>query len=115
MSVLNLIFDASQETTAESMTESHFTYQTLRWFQANADPKIRNLTLEFLLHPHVRSFRCRAALGQPDEQRLLNMLELVPLTSCGSGIPSVIGTYLLHALSDGQQGEAGGKPRQSSR
>lgn len=114
MSVLNLIFDASLKTTIENITESPFTAQALRWFQANADMKTRNGLLEFLLHPHVRSYRCRAALGQPDQRHLFDILETLPFTPCGSAIPNVIGTYLLHGLSNGQQGEARGNDGPSS-
>lgn len=114
MSVLDLIFDTSLKTTIENITESPFTIQTLRWFQANADQKTRNRLLEFLLHPHVRSYRCRAALGQRDQRRLFDILESLPLTPCGTAIPNVIGTYLLHGLSSGQQDEAQGDDGPSS-
>lgn len=114
MSVLDLIFDASLKMTIESTPKSMFTTQTLHWFQANADTKTRSRLLEFLLHPHVRSYRCRAALGQQDQRRLFDILESLPLTPCGSAIPSVIGTYLLHGLSNGQQGGARVNHGQSS-
>ncbi|KAH6981350.1 hypothetical protein BKA56DRAFT_673753 [Ilyonectria sp. MPI-CAGE-AT-0026] len=55
---------------------------------------------EFLLHPLVRSYRCRNAVGQQptSQQDTLSGLEYFPLSENLAAVPNVVGTYLLHGI-----------------
>ena len=86
--------------------DSPFAFPMLRWLQANSDMKTRNALLELLLHPHARSYRCRAALGQRNQRLIFDILESYPLTQCGKAGPNVVGTYLLHVVSPDEQDES---------
>jgi len=103
MSILDQIFEMALKTNEESVPDSPFAFPMLRWLQANSDMKTRNALLEFLLHPHVRSYRCRAALGQRNQQLIFDILESYPLTQCGKAVPNVVGTYLLHGVRTDEQ------------
>lgn len=83
------------ETTEASIDNSPFSLQMFRWIRANLSQESRNAILEFLLHPHVRSLRTRAALGQGRTERISSILETWPISDDGEGIPSVIGIYAL--------------------
>jgi hypothetical protein len=103
MSILDQIFEMALKTNEESVPDSPFAFPMLRWLQANSDMKTRNALLEFLLHPHVRSYRCRAALGQLNQRLIFDILESYPLTQCGKAVPNVVGTYLLHRVRTDEQ------------
>lgn len=99
MRVLDLIFDAALKAEANDLTGTPFTAQTLRWLQANADPKIRNSLHSFLLNTHVRSLRCRAALGEPDSQRLFENPRVIA-ADCWSKSHSQRPRYISFAWSE---------------
>jgi hypothetical protein len=56
---------------------------------------MRHALLEFLLHPLVRSFRTRDAIGSGSTEYIISTIETFPLSQTGSGIPSVLGIYAL--------------------
>jgi hypothetical protein len=59
---------------------------------ANRDRTSKEAILQIMLHPHIRSFRVRAALGKRDYKDLFSDLQLSPLDS---SVPNVVGTYFL--------------------
>ncbi|KAG8350387.1 hypothetical protein FVEN_g11427 [Fusarium venenatum] len=98
LSIFERIFDASGSTTNPKSPKSLFTGVMLDWMKSNSDEKIRNALLSFLLHPHVRSFSCRAALGHRDVRSLFHILESHTLVPDGKGILNMIGIYFLHGV-----------------
>ncbi|KAL7936601.1 hypothetical protein V8C35DRAFT_295931 [Trichoderma chlorosporum] len=93
--LLNRLFDAARETTEVSVDNSPFSTHMLLWLRANSSQKSRNAILEFLLHPQVRSFRTRAALGRGRIKRFSSIIETYQISDDGEDIPSVIGIYAL--------------------
>jgi hypothetical protein len=59
---------------------------------ANSQKNSRQAILQILLHPHIRSFRVRAALGKRNWQSLFSDLES---ESLDKEAPNVVATYLL--------------------
>jgi hypothetical protein len=98
MLIVDQLFEMARNTDKEDISNSSLNHHMLHWLRANSEGNIRNALLELLLHPHVRSFRCRNALGQVSQASMLENLEMSPLTHCGSSAPNVLGTYLLHGM-----------------
>jgi hypothetical protein len=70
----------------------------LQWCQDNHH--LRTPLVEFLLHPLVRSCRCRNAVGQQPTSHEDNLsgLEYFPFSENLKAVPNVVGTYLLHGI-----------------
>ncbi|VTO93269.1 unnamed protein product [Fusarium graminearum] len=96
ISMLEDIFKQAGDTSQDNTPFSLFSPTMLVWLKANSDERTRNALISLLLHPHVRSLRCRAAMGHRNTNTLLNILEFHELRSCGEEIPNVIGTYFIH-------------------
>ncbi|KAH0528128.1 hypothetical protein TsFJ059_003028 [Trichoderma semiorbis] len=93
--IFNRIFKEITRYSEETIEESPFRLNNFRWLSANADDTSREAILKVLLHPHVRSFRTRNALGKTNWDSLHSALESFPLMGDHSQIPAVIGTYTL--------------------
>ncbi|KAH7322914.1 hypothetical protein B0I35DRAFT_190270 [Stachybotrys elegans] len=96
LSLLDSLFDAAQSVLAGTARDEPFTKHMLRWLKVNSSERMRNALSEFFLHPLVRSFRTRAALGQGKTERIFDILESLPLSEGGDGIPNILGIYLVH-------------------
>lgn len=96
ISILNGLFEEALATTESTVDDSPFSDRLLRWLKANSNIRVGNALSELLLHPHVRSFRTRAAFGQRKQHRIFDILETFPLNEQGEGIPNVVGIYLLY-------------------
>ncbi|KAF4465687.1 Aminodeoxychorismate synthase [Fusarium albosuccineum] len=96
MSILDSLFNEALAATESTVDDSPLSRALRRWLKANSDIRTRNGLAELLLHPHMRSFRTRAALGQCDQRLIFDILETFPLSQQGEGIPNVIGIYLLY-------------------
>jgi hypothetical protein len=96
MSTLDKFFDKALVTSESTVDDSPYSRRLLPCLRANSDFGIRNALSELLLHPHVRSFRTRAALGQSNQPHIFHVLETFSLNQQGEGIQNVIGIYLLH-------------------
>jgi hypothetical protein len=94
-SLLDGLFNAAMTTPISSVGDSPFTQHMLRWLKVNSSIQMRNALIDFLLHPHIRPYRTRAALGQTKTQRIFSILEMFPLSSDGGRIPNVFGIYLI--------------------
>ncbi|KAI0967301.1 hypothetical protein F4678DRAFT_475281 [Xylaria arbuscula] len=73
----------------------------LHWLKVNSSRAMHHVLLEFLLHPLVRSFRTRDAIGSGSTEYMISTIETFPLSQTGSGVPSVLVIYALF----GQQTE----------
>ncbi|KAF5259533.1 hypothetical protein FOXYS1_9836 [Fusarium oxysporum] len=101
--IVDRVFDTVLKYTTRPKAQSPFSPEMSRWLKDISDLNTRASLYEFLLHPAVRSYRCRAAIGREpvsrkQESRLFNHLEFFPVTECGSAVPNVNGTYLLHGV-----------------
>ncbi|KAF4472985.1 Aminodeoxychorismate synthase [Fusarium albosuccineum] len=96
MEVIDGIFTELSCHSERTMKASPFGHNTYRWLSANTSEASRASMCRVLLHPHVRSFRTRSALGNSNWDGLFNRLESFSLMDELSQIPSVIGTYFLH-------------------
>lgn len=105
MSIMNAIFFHADNTPSDEVHGSIYSRAMLYWLKANSGEKSRNLISEFLLHPHIRSLRCRAVMGRHDWGQLFEELESLPLSSSGKDIPEVIGIYALSARTTDTQQE----------
>ncbi|KAH7153114.1 hypothetical protein EDB81DRAFT_446698 [Dactylonectria macrodidyma] len=96
IAILNKLFEEAISTPEDRVQNSPCTLLMLRWLKKNSSERNRNALCELLLHPHIRSFRTRAALGQHSQDSIFEVLETCRLTRTGKGIPNVFGIYLLH-------------------
>jgi hypothetical protein len=90
--IFNSLFEEAAKYTWNDLKEGPFTGPFWGWMHANQHSASKKAILYLLLHPHIRSFRVRAALGKRDYQPLLHDLQLQPLDD---NVPNVVGTYLL--------------------
>lgn len=105
MSIMNAICFHADNTPSDEVHGSIYSRAILYWLKANPGEKSRNLISVFLLHPHIRSVRCRAVMGCHDWGQVFEELEFFPLSSSGKGIPEVLGTYALSARTTDTQQE----------
>ncbi|KAH7176722.1 hypothetical protein EDB81DRAFT_49386 [Dactylonectria macrodidyma] len=94
-SILDNIFKTLSRCSDDNLDSSPFHESAFRWLCANANVCSQQAILDILLHPHVRSYRNRAALGSGDWCDLFRALETFSLADQTSQVPSVIGTYAL--------------------
>ncbi|KAF5002520.1 hypothetical protein FDECE_10614 [Fusarium decemcellulare] len=102
MDIVKELFKKATSTVPSRAEDSPFSSSMLSWLQSNAETQ--NEISEFLLHPHVRSFRCRAALGQPNLRLALEQVPAFELSRCGNAVPNVVGTYALHGRRTDEDG-----------
>ena len=100
--ILDILFDRASEG-SESLSNGNQTFSILnfRYLSANLHPDLRKNLLAFLLHPHVRSLRVRAALGRRDLRLVVKEL---PSKQLECRPPDVFGTYFLQGRSDSGDG-----------
>ncbi|KAF5573978.1 aminodeoxychorismate synthase [Fusarium subglutinans] len=96
MSVLDSLFHELSNYPPQAIDSSPFGDSVYFWMLANYNESSRKALLSLLLHPHVRSFRVRSAIGGNDWSDLNTRLESFSLAKDMSKIPSVVGTYFLH-------------------
>lgn len=94
-SIYERIFNEGDKTSHAGSPDSVFSPSMLNWIKANSDARIQNALLDFLLHPHIRSFRTRAALGHEDMRSMVNILEFHPMETAGKDFANVIGVYFI--------------------
>lgn len=88
--VYSLFNNASSYTEGALLPDVCISRKLWRWMTTNSD-QIETI-LRILLHPHIRSFRVRAALGRDQWQSLMSDLESVPLVTLAPPVPI---TYFL--------------------
>ena len=90
MAILDKLLEEAISTPKDRAQKSPFTSLMLRWLRKNSNVRIRNVLCELLLHPHIRSFRTRTALGQHSQDSIFEVLETCRLTRTGEGIPTLL-------------------------
>jgi hypothetical protein len=90
--IFNSLFEEAAKFTWKDPEKGPFTGPLWGWMNANRHSASKEAILHILLHPHIRSFRVRAALGKRDHKSLFLDLQLQPLDST---VPNVVGTYFL--------------------
>lgn len=90
--IFNTLFEETAKFTWKDEEKGPFTGPLWNWMNANRHSASKEAILRILLHPLIRSFRVRAALGKRDYKNLFLDLQLQPLDST---VPNVVGTYFL--------------------
>jgi hypothetical protein len=90
--ILDSLFKEASNYTRYTTDDGPFTRTMWLWMSANSQENSRQAILQILLHPHIRSFRVRAALGKRNWQSLFTDLES---ESLDKEAPNVVATYLL--------------------
>jgi hypothetical protein len=90
--ILDSLFEEASKYTRYTTDDGPFTRTLWLWMSANSQKNSRQTILQILLHPHIRSFRVRAALGKRNWQSLFSDLES---ESLDKEAPNVVATYLL--------------------
>ncbi|KAH8882390.1 hypothetical protein GQ53DRAFT_772504 [Thozetella sp. PMI_491] len=82
----------------KTFEQAPFCWHMLQWCKAN--DHLRPRLVELLLHPLVRSYQCRNAVGQHPSPHhdTLSKMEYFPLSEKRKAVPNVLGIYLLHGL-----------------
>jgi hypothetical protein len=95
--ILYGIFDEALRWTQRDVLDGTSPFSVTMWLYCITNASKRDTILEMLLHPFVRSFRVRAALGQGNWNNLLSELpkQPLPLVSSCNQIPNVAAIYLL--------------------
>jgi hypothetical protein len=89
------MFEESRKYTRYTTDEGPFTAILWRWMEGNSDEESRQAVLRLLLHPHIRSFLVRAALGKLNWEYLASDLGLQSLETY-TNVPNVAAIYMLH-------------------
>jgi hypothetical protein len=90
--IFDSLFEEASKYTRYTTSDGPFTRKLWLWMSANSQKNSRQAILQILLHPHIRSFRVRAALGKLNWQSLFSDLES---ESLDKGAPNVAATYFL--------------------
>lgn len=90
--ILHKLFEEAAKFTQKDHSKGPFTGPLWGWMYANRHEDSQTAFLRILLHPHIRSYRVRAALGGQSYESLFDDLQL---RSLDTRAPNVMGTYFL--------------------
>jgi hypothetical protein len=98
MDIVDAISNAALKRNDKTFELATFCWHMLQWCKAN--DRLRLRLVEFLLHPLVRSYQCRNAVGQQPTPHhdTLSKMEYFPLSEKPKAVPNVLGIYLLHGI-----------------
>ena len=90
--ILHNLFEEAAKFTWKDHSKGPFTLPLWGWIYANRHKDSKTAILRILLHPHIWSYRVRAALGGQSYESLFDDLQLRPLDTRA---PNAIGLYFL--------------------
>jgi hypothetical protein len=98
MDIVDAVFNAALKYNDKTFEQAPFCWHMLQWCKAN--DHLRPRLVELLLHPLVRSYQCRNAVGQQPTPHhdTLSKMEYFPLSEKPKAVPNVLGIYLLHGI-----------------
>lgn len=98
MDIIDAVFNAALKYRDTTFEQAPFCWHMLQWCKAN--DHLRPRLVELLLHPLVRGYRCRNAVGQQPTAHhdTLAKMEYFPLSERPKAVPNVLGIYLLHGI-----------------